>query len=180
MSIRTLLLATTLVASFAAPSVAQQAGGQMQMGGSSGQPMPSGGDLPEACRAAAQAGGQGQTMGNMQGQMSQGMQGMMGQMTEAQRGFHDAMMRMNSPMMTGMMARDADVAWACSMIPHHRAAVNMSRVVLRTGDNAEVKKMAEKVIRDQEMEIAELTTWIERNAAREGRNEATGSTTPRQ
>ena len=119
-------------------------------------------------------------IGNMQGQMSHGMQGMMGQMTEAQRGFHDAMMRMNAPMMTGIMAKDADVARACSMIPHHQAAVDMSRVVLRTGDNAEVKRMAEKVIRDQETEIAELTSWIERNAAREGRNEATGSTTPRQ
>jgi hypothetical protein len=30
--------------------------------------------------------------------------------------------------------------------------------------------MAEKVIRDQEREIAELTAWVEKNAAREGRN----------
>jgi hypothetical protein len=39
--------------------------------------------------------------------------------------------------------------------------------------------MVGKIIGDQE-EIAELTAWIEKNAARETRNEATGSTTPRQ
>lgn len=32
----------------------------------------------------------------------------------------------------------------------------MARVVLKTGDNAEAKKMAEKIINDQEKEIAEM------------------------
>ena len=56
-------------------------------------------------------------------------------------------MRMDAPVMTGMMAKDADVAWACAMIPHHRSAVEMSQVLLRTGDNPETKKIAEKTKR---------------------------------
>lgn len=104
---------------------------------------------------------------------------MTGQMSEAQKGYHEAMMRMDAPMMAGMMAKDADVAWACAMIPHHRSAVEMSQVLLRTGDNPETRKLAEKIIGDQEKEIAELTAWVEKNAARET-NAATGSTTPRQ
>ena len=40
--------------------------------------------------------------------------------------------------------------------------------------------MAEETIKMQEEEIAKLTAWVEKNAARESKNEATGSTTPRQ
>ena len=179
MNIRTLFFATAVAASFAAGASAQQSQGQMPMGGSSGQTTTAV-DLPETCRSAAQASGHGQMMQNMQGGMSQsmqsGMQGMMGQMSDAQKGLNEAMMRMQGPMMIGMMAKDADVAWACSMLPHHRAAVEMSRVLLRTGDNAETKRMAEKVVRDQEKEIEELTAWLQKNAQREGKNEPTGST----
>ncbi len=174
MSIRALFLASTIAFGLTSTANAQLTQGQTPMSGSSGQ-MAKAFELPEACRTAAKPGGGGdqmkQTMhGGMSQNMQSGMQGMMGQMTDAQKGYHEAMMRMDPPMMMGMMAKDADVAWACSMIPHHQGAVEMSRVVLRTGDNAEVKKMAEKVISDQEKEIAELTAWIEKNAAREGKN----------
>ena len=40
----------------------------------------------------------------------------------------------------------------------------MARVVLKTGDNAEAKRMAEKVIKDQEQEIAEMKEWLKKNA----------------
>lgn len=134
--------------------------------------------LPDACQAAAQAGANAETMQKMQTNMSQNMQsmqGMMGQMTETQRGLHQAMMSMNGPMMTGMMAQDADVAWICAMIPHHQGAIDMARAGLKGADNAESKKMAEETISSQEKEIAKLTAWVEKNAGREGRNE-TGST----
>ena len=44
----------------------------------------------------------------------------------------------------------------------------MAQVVLKTGDNSEAKKMAEKVIKDQEQEIAEMKDWLKKNAAKEG------------
>ena len=103
----------------------------------------------------------------MQG-MPQDMQGMMANLTEAQKGNMQAMMRMRGPMMTGMMAKDPDVAFACGMIPHHQSAIDMAQVLLRTGDNAEMKKMAEKIIQDQGREIAELKDWLKKNATKEG------------
>jgi uncharacterized protein (DUF305 family) len=161
---------TLLAAAAAAALVIPAAAGQRAQA----QDSPASG-LPEACRtaAAAHAGGHGHGQAmqghNMHGGMSQQMQGAMAGMSEAHKGFMDAMTRMNEPMMTGMMAGDADVAWACSMIPHHQGAIDMSRALLRSGgDNAEARRMAEKVISDQEREIAELTRWVEENAKAEG------------
>lgn len=168
MNVRMIALATTVLTASAWGAVAQQNQGQMQHP-SGGQMAMSTEGLPEECRTAVQAGGQ---MQNMQGMgmsgMQQGMQGMMANMNEAQKGYMEAMMKMHGPMVAGMMIRDSDVAFICGMIPHHQSAVDMARVVLKTGDNAEAKKMAEKVIKDQEREIAEMKDWLKKNAAKEG------------
>ncbi|GJE02847.1 MULTISPECIES: DUF305 domain-containing protein [Methylobacterium] len=124
--------------------------------------------LPEACKAAAQAGGKESMMRDMQNQMSQSMQGMSGQMSETQKGLHQAMMSMNGPMMQGMMAGDADVAWICAMIPHHQGAIDMARAGLKGADNAESKRLAEKTIEEQEKSIKELTAWLDKHAKKEG------------
>ena len=110
--------------------------------------------------------------------MQSSMQGMMGQMTETQRGLHEAMTKMNPAMMQGMMAKDADVAWICAMIPHHRGAIEMARAGLKGADNAESKRLAEETIASNQKEVEKLTAWVEKNASRESRNEAGGS--PRQ
>lgn len=163
MTIRMMACATAVLSVSAWGAVAQQNQGQMQHP-SGGQMAMSAEGLPEECRTAAQASGQGQMM---QG-MNQSMQGMMANMNDAQKGYMESMMKMHGPMMTGMMIKDSDVAFICGMIPHHQSAVDMARVVLKTGDNAEAKKMAEKVIKDQEREIAEMKDWLKKNAAKEG------------
>ena len=63
---------------------------------------------------------------------------------------------------------NADVWFVRQMIPHHQSAIDMAQVVLKTGDNSEAKKMAEKVIKDQGQEIAEMKDWLKKNAAKEG------------
>src|SRR5215217_373644 len=73
---------------------------------------------------------------------------------------------MNGPMMTGMMAKDADVAWICAMIPHHQGAIDMARAGLKGADNIESKKLAEETIQSQEKEIAKLVTWVEKRIRR--------------
>ena len=70
----------------------------------------------------------------------------------------------NDQMMQGIMADDPDVAFACGMIPHHQAAINMAEVELKFGDDPEMKDLAQAIIDAQTAEIAELTTWIEENA----------------
>ena len=136
-------------------------------------------NLPEQCRSVVQAGGPPQGMQGMMGQMQstmQNMQGEMGQMGDTQKALHEAMMKMDPAMMTGMMAKDADVAWICAMIPHHQGAIDMARAGLKGSDNPESKKLAEKTISENEKSLKELTAWVEQHAARESKNETTGST----
>jgi uncharacterized protein (DUF305 family) len=54
------------------------------------------------------------------------------------------------------------------MIAHHQGAIDMADVVLKTGDNAEAKKMAEKTKKEQGQEIAEMKDWLKKNAKKEG------------
>lgn len=175
MRTKLIAVAAVLSAGFALPAHAQQSQNQptsqpgvATMGAGQQQ---SAIQTPEACRAAAQSGPHASMMPDMQNRMQgamQGMQAMMANMSETQRSLHEAMMRMNGPMMTGMMAGDADVAWVCAMIPHHQAAIDMARAGLRGGDNAEARRLAEKNIREQERSITELTEWLDKNARREG------------
>ena len=162
------LLFTTVagILALASPALAQQnqmqrpSGGQMNMSADS---------LPEECRTAAQAGGQMQMMQGMDmSGMHQSMQGVMANMNDAQKGYMEAMMKMQGPMMAAHMAKDSDVAFVCGMIAHHQGAIDMANVVLKTGDNAEAKKMAEKTKKEQGQEIAEMKEWLEKNAAKEG------------
>jgi uncharacterized protein (DUF305 family) len=64
-------------------------------------------------------------------------------------------------MMAGGTAKDIDVAFVCSMIPHHRGAIDMAKAELAHGDDPWVRKVAEGVIAAQEKEIADMLKWLE-------------------
>ena len=68
-------------------------------------------------------------------------------------------------MMKGMMAAPTgkpDLDFMQGMIPHHQGAIEMSKVVLQFGKDAEVKALAENVIKAQEGEIALMKVWLEK------------------
>jgi uncharacterized protein (DUF305 family) len=73
----------------------------------------------------------------------------------------DSMAVMNRDMMAGGTATDIDVAFVCSMIPHHRGAIDMAKAELAHGDDPWVRKVAESVIAAQEKEIADMLKWLE-------------------
>ena len=67
--------------------------------------------------------------------------------------------------MKGMMAAPTgkpDLDFMQGMIPHHQGAIEMSKVVLQFGKDAEVKALAENVIKAQEGEIALMKVWLEK------------------
>jgi uncharacterized protein (DUF305 family) len=109
--------------------------------------------MPEACMASA-AGMPGQEM----------MGAPPANLGEHQAAMVQGMMATNDQMMRGVMAEDPDVAFACGMIPHHQAAINMAEAELTYGDDPEMKAMAQAIIDAQTREIEQLATWIGEHA----------------
>ena len=114
-------------------------------------------------------------MGGMKGDMK-GMGGMKGDMKDmgmgmkmmpnkddpaATAGYKAAMMKMmmEMPAFTG----NADIDFMKQMRPHHVAAVDMAKVVLANGKNAETKKLAEDIIAAQNKEIEMIDAWLKKN-----------------
>ena len=70
-----------------------------------------------------------------------------------------AEMQMHEKMMAAMGA-DASETWTRKMIEHHRGAVEMSQIVLRSGPDAGVRREAMKTIASQNREIANLNAML--------------------
>lgn len=69
----------------------------------------------------------------------------------------DMMEDMNKYPMNG----DASHDFAASMIPHHKAAVDMAKTLLKDPKaDAALRKMAENIIASQSAEIAELEAYL--------------------
>ena len=57
---------------------------------------------------------------------------------------------------------NADVDFVKRMISHDQGAVDMAKVVLAFGKDAEVKKVAEDVIKTNEADIATMQEWLKK------------------
>lgn len=55
--------------------------------------------------------------------------------------------------------REVDQMFIEMMVPHHQSANEMARIELQKGKNAEVKKLAQKIIDQQKREIQQMQTW---------------------
>lgn len=76
------------------------------------------------------------------------------------------MATMHEPMMQGMRHPDPDVAFMLGMIPHHQGAIDMAKVQLQYGADAETKAFAEHLIAEQEAEIRQMRQWLQRRGVR--------------
>ncbi len=92
-----------------------------------------------------------------------GAAGQHGQM--AKQDYHAGMQRMHQAMMKAE-DRDPDRAFALKMIEHHRGGIAMVDTLMKHGDDAELKRMAEKTKSDQQREIGELQAWLDRHGGR--------------
>jgi uncharacterized protein (DUF305 family) len=124
--------------------------------------------MPEACRAAmqhmmAQMMPGGMTQGGMRGHETQAPAARAGSQSEATKAYAAAVDKMHAPMMQGIQDSNPEVAFVKAMIPHHQSAIDMARVALQYGQDEQVRKWANDVIREQEREIGEMQAWLKKH-----------------
>ncbi len=76
--------------------------------------------------------------------------------------YSEAQNRMNHDMAMTPTG-DADIDFARAMIPHHEGAIEMARIVLETGSDPELQRLAREIVAAQEAEIAFLQSWLAAN-----------------
>ncbi|KQY19992.1 DUF305 domain-containing protein [Rhizobium sp. Root482] len=72
----------------------------------------------------------------------------------------------NSKMHKGMditFSGNADLDFVRGMIAHHQGAIDMAKVELEHGKDAELRKLAEEIIAAQEAEIGMMEDWLAKN-----------------
>ena len=135
---RSFLALATLLVAF--PALAQEHAGEPASGAA----------LPDVCTANAEPHGD-MTMGSAAiGSDAPHMDLM------------DGMDKMNADMMTGATAPDIDVAFVCSMIAHHRGAIDMAKAELTHGDDPWARELATAIVAAQEKEVADMMAWLEK------------------
>jgi uncharacterized protein (DUF305 family) len=67
--------------------------------------------------------------------------------------------------MTMTFTDKADVDFMKGMVPHHEGAVDMAKVLLKFGKDAELRKLADDVVRTQNEEITMMQDWLKKNGA---------------
>lgn len=77
--------------------------------------------------------------------------------------FIDANAKMHAAMAIDFTG-NADVDFVRGMIAHHQGAIDMAKVELQHGKDADIRKLAQDVITAQEGEIAMMKEWLAKNA----------------
>jgi hypothetical protein len=60
---------------------------------------------------------------------------------------------------------NADVDFVRLMIPHHQAAIDMAKTQLLHGKDAQMRRLAQEIITDQQLEIQLMQRWLKQREA---------------
>ena len=73
----------------------------------------------------------------------------------------------NQESMESMEFSNADIMFAQMMIPHHQQALDMSELALQLGQTPELVDLAAQIRDEQDPEIAQMRSWLEKAGAPE-------------
>ena len=70
-------------------------------------------------------------------------------------------------MAMGAVARsgNSDIDFVRLMLPHHQAAIDMAKTQLLYGKDPQMRRLAQEIITDQQLEIALMQRWLKQRAS---------------
>ncbi|WP_040856339.1 DUF305 domain-containing protein [Phyllobacterium sp. YR531] len=93
---------------------------------------------------------------------SDAMKAQSGDQGPSSKAFIEANTKMHKDMAIAFSG-NADKDFVRGMIAHHQGAIDMAKVELEYGKDAEIRKLAETIIAAQEGEIKDMKAWLEKN-----------------
>jgi uncharacterized protein (DUF305 family) len=79
------------------------------------------------------------------------------------RQLHQSMMSGMQDMQRRPMTGDVDKDFVRMMRQHHLQGIEMARIELQKGGDAEARRMAQKIVDAQQKEVAQLDDWLKRH-----------------
>jgi len=71
-----------------------------------------------------------------------------------------SMDKMHMAMQAVNRSGDSDVDFVRLMLPHHQAAIDMAKTQLLFGKDPQMRRLAQEIITDQQLEIEVMQRWL--------------------
>src|SRR6476659_3581080 len=86
--------------------------------------------------------------------------------------------KMHMAMAAIQRSGDADVDFVRLMLPHHQGAIDMAKVQLLYGKDPQMRRLAQEIVTDQQLEIELMQRWLkQRESAPAKENQAPAANT---
>ena len=76
-----------------------------------------------------------------------------------------SMDKMHTAMAATKQSGDSDVDFVRLMLPHHQAAIDMAKTQLLYGKDPQMRRLAQEIITDQQVEIELMQRWLKQQRA---------------
>ena len=93
--------------------------------------------------------------------------------------FMASMDKMHMAMGTIERSGDADIDFVRLMVPHHQGAIDMAKVQLLHGKDPQMRRLAQEIITDQQLEIELMQRWLKAHASAESKENGKSGAPPK-
>jgi len=76
-----------------------------------------------------------------------------------------SMDKMHMAMKAVKQSGDSDLDFVRLMLPHHQAAIDMAKTQLLRGKDPQMRRLAQEIVTDQQLEIELMQRWLKQQRA---------------
>ena len=89
-----------------------------------------------------------------------------------------SMDKMHMAMAAIKRSGNADIDFVRLMLPHHQAAIDMAKTQLLHGKDAQMRRLAQEIITDQQLEIELMQRWLKAHESAQSKENDKSATIP--